>query len=224
MLGPLLELIPQIRATLQSLGKDRLLPTHDEYRASWASPFLTRQNNSNGLVDVHAMHALMGIAETIDASGGGALVIEQSARDRLRQALVSAMNEVRLDGDLPRELRSLLLTRLGDLLWALDHYDIQGVDGLQAALERLMAVVATCPQPARDRPSWRAALAPLAIAFTIFSQGASIEENAASWGRMIPEVMDVIRTELTPQIEAGPAGETADSALDVVDAEVLADD
>ena len=38
MLGPLLELIPQMPATLQSLGKDRPLGTHDESRGELNQP------------------------------------------------------------------------------------------------------------------------------------------------------------------------------------------
>ena len=63
--------------------------------------------------------------------------ISDPERRRLSELLQEAREEVLQDQSLPRELRALLLSRIGEMLWALDHLQVVAVGDASKAREIL---------------------------------------------------------------------------------------
>jgi hypothetical protein len=222
VLGPLLGLIPKVSTTLESLGRPRLLQTCERYKAAWSKPFLSRQNGSANLVDDDSMHALLGIAETISQSGRHRVPISDAEQRRLSELLQEAREEVLQDLNLPRELRALMLSRIGEMLWALDHLQVVGMDGLQEAMERLTTVVGTAPKPVREKTAWKKAVVALGAAWVVFSHGADVQDNLEAWREILPGIEHAIEQHSPKQIEGSASAPRDDEpAPDVIDGEVL---
>lgn len=64
---------------------------------------------------------------------------EQTAE--LREQVAALLDEARGADKLPLDLRTVLVHRLHDIVYALDHIQVLGPDGVQAAVERLVCAI-----------------------------------------------------------------------------------
>lgn len=223
VLGDVLVLIPQTLMTLEALGMDRMVAICHRNTHSWSRPMLTRQNGSSGLIDVTALDQLESIATAIEHAGTPTPKIDAEKMLDLRTALEEAKESLLQAKDVDRDLRAVLLSRLSQMLWALDNISVKGADGVQEAMERLAAALATettSEQRKKGTPLSKVVKA-LAVAVFVFSQGSDVQDDAEAWGQMVPEAVQHLQQLRPKEIEAAPSvreveGPKADAELEDV--------
>lgn len=196
-LGETASLITQIRRALINAGLEDNLPTYDRYADAWARPFFAPDrpmaNGSHNMVDEHAMATLSLLSSLLDRVAPEGAVPDEAQLGDLRTRLSEAVEEVLADDDLPEEIRSLILARLRDMLWAVEHIHVVGPDGVKAAAERLAVALAQTESRARNKRSWGKVAFILPFAWSIFSQGKTIEDNVGAWSRMIDDLPAIVQ-------------------------------
>lgn len=115
----LLSDLEQAVSYLNRPGLQRLLA---RWLPTWSRPFFPTDRSwtsgSNGLISETALDTLSGLADTLaDLASEGTVPPEEAIPD-LRQAIQEAIDAVRAEGSVPRDLRTMMLRRLHDILWA----------------------------------------------------------------------------------------------------------
>lgn len=207
ILGDVLVLIPQTIMTLEALGMDGMVAICHRNTETWSKPLLTRQRSSASLIDVAALDQLESIATTIAHAGTPTPAADAETLSDLRSTLEEAKAAVLHATDIDRDLRAVLLSRLSQMLWAIDNIAIKGSDGIQEAMERLAAALATetTPEQRKKGTPGHKVVKALAAAFFVFSTGSDIQADAEAWGHMVPEVVQQIEEMRPKQLEAAPA-------------------
>ena len=137
---------------------------------------------SDGLVSPAGLAALTGLASLLSTLAGEGASPDEAQQGDLASALREAIAEVTTDATVPLEVRTLLVSRLHDMLWALDHVRTVGPDGVKAAAERLAGAVATWPVPGdRKRPLVGKMLTLAGRAWTLFTVGADGPASIEGW-------------------------------------------
>jgi hypothetical protein len=206
-LGEIGALIPAIRRALVAASLEDHLPEFDRYADLWASPIYCPDraftNPSSGLVNVHALSVLKILAVLLGrVAPEGAVPSKESLSD-LRSHLETAIDDVARDDALPADVRALIATRLRDMLWALDHILTLGPDGVKAAAERLAVALNQSRRRAGKSGSWGKAAYVVVVAWTVFHNGTTVEENVAAWSRMLTGLPSIVQEHKPKEIE-GP--------------------
>lgn len=135
-------LIGQVEQALRVTDDEHQLRQFELHHDEWARPFVPHSSGQvqvihGGEVSAVAMGALGGIASHLRAMlPEGAMPSDESLRD-LREQTQKLIDEVVECAALPMEVREVLVRRLHDLQWAMDHVRMMGAEGIRAAVERL---------------------------------------------------------------------------------------
>lgn len=189
-------LIPQLKTAIDRSGDEqqRMVFAHHVY--AWASPIIFpehhgRQSPSAGidLVDPGALVVLGGVSSFLDATATEGHFPTDQQVSELRQQIAEAIVGVTDDSDLPVEIRKLLLDRLSDILWALDHLRIVGPEGVTAAAERLGgSVIVQTSDEVRRRGIVKKVLQAASAAWIVFKLGPTVQTSIEGW----KEVLDAL--------------------------------
>lgn len=141
-------LIPEIEREVGRVDEPHITRLFQHYSPQWLRAVLyidqAWSQKSEGLVDPGALASLGGLAALLTAHGFQTTLPSDDRLDALRQEVADALAEVRHpDTPLPPDIRRLIVARLHDILWALDHLTVMGAEGVQAAAERFGASLAT---------------------------------------------------------------------------------
>lgn len=230
-------LVPAVRRTVTSLGLDQQLTVVDRWEDSWLRPFAPIDRGwtqgSQQLVEFDSLLALVTLSDLFGALGGVPALVGPEESQTLLGLLDDARAAIR-DANLPADLRSALLARLQDVQWAIEHYTIQGPEGLQAALERLGAVLA---RTSRQPGAWRRkAGVALVYGWLLFSNADEVVADLQASAGIVTEVVEWTQdaaeliAPVLPQIEPSSKSFTDDSGetatdpelhTDIVDAEIV---
>ena len=140
---------------------------------------------SQGLVDPGALAALGTIDVLLSTIGSEGVVPEDpGVVGDLRSDIESAIAEVRQDAVLPAEVKQVLVARLHDMLWALDHLEVAGPDGVKAAAERLAGALAINPE-ARKYPTTTKVTRLTGRAWSVFTAGQKASGAIEGWSQVL---------------------------------------
>lgn len=105
----------------------------------WASPFMgdLETQGQRPLVDSSAMLALNTVSELLSEKACEGVVPDDEERQSLREELLAVIEETKESAETPVEVRQLILERLYQIVWAIDHVHIGGPGAVTAAVERL---------------------------------------------------------------------------------------
>jgi hypothetical protein len=149
-----MSLVPQIRTRIENQGLAGQVAVVNRYESEWLAPFLPDRSwdsKSSGLVGQDSLLALSSLA-TIMGMLDQSRVVSAEQSESLLRLIDEARAAMRDDASLPLDLRTLILDRLHDVEWAVEHFMINGPEGLQAALDRLGAAMA---RTGNVRGEWR---------------------------------------------------------------------
>lgn len=130
----------------------------------WAAPLVRSPiPHSQGIspdrdmVSATAMSALATISSTFSLWMPDGTEVDKNTRDHWRSLVLDVIESVRLDTQLPQQLRLLILSRLYSVLQAVDDYLITGIDGLRTACDRLtVALLLDTADDSHEPTGWRA--------------------------------------------------------------------
>jgi hypothetical protein len=232
-------LVPAVRHKVISHGLDDQLRLVNRYEDAWLKPFFPDDrgtgSHSQNLIDDDSLLALSSLSAIFGALEGIPALVGPEESQTLLGLLDEARAAVHAAGDLPAALRGAVLSRLQDVQWAIEQYNVLGPEGLQAALERLGAELA---RTSRRTGEWRNKVGTAFLfGWLLFSNadevvadieaGATIVRELGEWTDEASKVMAPSLPELGPG-EAGAAGarqlEAAAGDDDIVDAEIVEKD
>lgn len=157
----------------------------------WSQPFLSGPASRTDLVDTSAMVALNALADFLSENASEGVVPDEEERQSLREELLAVIEETRESDETPVEVRQLILERLHQIVWAIDHVHIGGPDAVTAAVERLAGSVAVSGPQAWDTPpakhSWNVAKK----VWNAFKRGPEAQQALAAWSDVITDVLSL---------------------------------
>lgn len=126
------------------------------HTSQWASPFLSDLGSHSVRVDDSAMVALNAVSEFLSERASEGAVPDDDERQSLRDELMTVIDETKGSDDAPVEVRQLIVDRLYQIVWAIDHVHIGGPGAVTAAVERLAGSLAISgPEAAKSPPAKR---------------------------------------------------------------------
>ena len=189
------ELLPAIESAIEASGGDQLRDTWIQFAPSWAVPITTpehhtRQNPSPGagLVDKAALVALGTVSTVLSLTRSEGDTPTDDALVQIRQYIEEAIQEATNANDLAPELRAALVNRLHDILWALDRVRIGGPGAIEAAMERLVGLVAVHNRGRKPRGAASRVLALVGKAWVAFKFGDEASTALEGWENILGEL------------------------------------
>ena len=122
-----LSLVPEIRVRIESQDLASQRPLLDRYEVHWLKPFMPDrgwQAHSNDLIDHDSLLALASLSEIFGALEATPAIVDADQSRTLLGLLDEARAAVRAANDLPPNLRTVIIDRLHDVQWAVEHYEI----------------------------------------------------------------------------------------------------
>lgn len=179
-------LLDEVHRTVDRLDDPMATRLYDQFLPSWLhsvlGPEASWTSDAGNLVDQGALVALDVLADIVAGSRHVESELEPEAVAELREALTHALAAVRSEVELPSEVQQLLIARLHDILWALDHLAVTGSEGVLAATERLAGAMGlNLPHASRDRPVVRGALKVAGQVWSAFKLGRPTQEALKGW-------------------------------------------
>lgn len=190
-------LIPAIEGEVEKANQSELATALSQYRRAWSLPILSsdihpRQSPGPGAdyVDQSALAALGVVSVLLSATASEVRLPDPGDLDALRQQFDSALGEVLKADDLPPSLRAVMIARLHDMTWALDHINVAGPDGVSAAIERLVGAIALL-QPDENvasSPSFTHFFKVVRFAWEMFRKGPEVAKAVEGWSSIVPSL------------------------------------
>lgn len=143
---------------------------------------------STGLVDPGALSALGMVAGLLSQSAPEGLLPDDAALDELGTAILDALAAVRADTTLPAEVAVILVARLHDMLWAIDHLATVGAEGVTAAAERLAGRFPLPGDGQIRHPIVAKVMAVAGMAWAVFKVGRDVPEALEGWKQAASQI------------------------------------
>lgn len=163
----------------------------------WSRPFFPLDrawsSGSNGLVDPDSLATLGALGATMSSLAPEGIVPDDAVVKGVREAVQGAIDAVLADTDLDNSLRSLIVHRLYDVLWALDTLNVAGPGGVSAACERLVGALLLREPDVQTRPSIVSKV--LSVAFggwRVFRAAPEAQKALESWKDVGGTVLDAL--------------------------------
>jgi hypothetical protein len=108
----------------------------------------------------------------------------------LRDSVAEAIAAVTADPNLDLNVRTLLIKRLHDVLWSLDHVQVMGADGIADACDRLAMAVAWAghKEGMQDRGFWMETKAVIVNGYAIIGLADTLNCGFQAWDAIEPYV------------------------------------
>lgn len=192
-LGEVATLLPRIERALIASDNADQLDAFRHWQALWAWPIFAPDrpfgNESTGLVDSGALQALSSMSSLLSRTASEGYVPNDEKVQSLRVKLDEAIERVLADDDLPADLRQILLRRLHEMIWALDHVRVVGPDGVQAVAELLVVNVGMPSEEHRHGPTVRVVFEVAGTVWAAFSSVAAIR-NSIDAGHSLLQMLE----------------------------------
>lgn len=188
--GGLLADLRRVVERLEDPGASDLLA---HFGADWANVVFTPDRKmgqgSSDLVAPGGLAALGVLSSLLTSTASEGTVVDLDHVVDLRDSLNATLQEVRADTEIPADIRAILVARLHDMLWAIDHLTTVGAQGVKAAAERLAGAMAIRPDPTdRQRPIVQKVLAAAGRAWTFFTLGPKAQQSLEGWNEVIGQI------------------------------------
>jgi hypothetical protein len=170
----------------------------DAFRASfrhhvehWGEPFKTDLDYPSAHLDKSALVALDTISSFLSESASEGVLPETGEIQSLKDELLAVIQETKETEDAPIEVRQLIVERLYQIVWALDHVHIGGPDAVKAAVERLAgSLVITGPETATSAPARRSGKIIKKVWFAFLS-GPVVEAALEAWPDVAERIFEL---------------------------------
>ena len=189
-------LLPAIAYEVERANRPELTETLTQHGDAWASPDLSTDHLAlrvpgpgPDIVDYSALLALGMVSALLSTNSEVTELTEENAAS-LRTQLQGAVDEVLSSDDLPRSVQALILSRLHDVIWSLDHLIVTGADGVSAATERLVGALlfARVDEDAASSSAFTKVVNVAKFAWDLLRKGPEMQEMIESWTK-ITELM-----------------------------------
>lgn len=147
LLGKSAALLGDVQVAVERAGHPLMTDLFGQHRDRWGSTLWTstnlhaRPSPGESHVDMDSLLALGSLAVFLETRVVDGTVPAAEVMDPLKDEVRSLIDAVSTDASLPAELRLIILERLHDITWAMDHVWLGGPDAIQAAIERLIAQI-----------------------------------------------------------------------------------
>lgn len=139
-------LIHDIDAALAITDDDYMIRLVDRYRDDWALAVVPQASGRSQALkhgpSEAGLDALGAVASHLRSNLPEGVIPDGEATATLRSQVETLISELRKDDSIPDEVRIVMVGRLHDLAWALDHVEIGGAGAVQVALDRLVLAYA----------------------------------------------------------------------------------
>lgn len=143
---------------------------------------------STGLVDAGALSTLGMVAGLLSQSAPEGVLPDDAALEGLTVAIVDALAAVKADTTLPAEVAAILVARLHDMLWAVDHLATVGAEGVTAAAERLAGRFPLPGDGQVRHPIVAKVMAVAGMAWAVFKVGREVPEALEGWKQAATQI------------------------------------
>ncbi|MEU5033282.1 hypothetical protein AB0G48_03890 [Streptomyces rubiginosohelvolus] len=146
-------LVPQIVETVHLGADEHQVDNVDYWSPRWAAVLTTSAQsgaNATGFLKEDMLRNLGMTASYLSLVAPEGVIPDDEQLESLRGQVASLLEEARAADKLPLQLRTVLVRRLHDISYALDHVLVVGPDGVQAAVERLMCSLAASDTDGSD--------------------------------------------------------------------------
>lgn len=172
--------------------------TDDPYRAlavhhmwEWAAPFEDDLDRPTERVQEPALLALNTISAFLSDTAPEGAVPGSEERQSLRDEVAQVIEETIASEEAPPELRELILERLHQILWALDHVHIGGPAAVAAAVERLAGALVFCGREAVETPPARRSMSVALKLYGAFLSGPVVGHALRAWSDIAATVLEL---------------------------------
>lgn len=177
------------------------VPANDQgvaFRALWdhhldhfTEPFTSELDYTAQPVDVAALVALDAVSAFLSASANEGTVPDDEQREALRDELLAAIEETKASDEVPSEIRQLIVERLHQIIWALDHVHIGGPGAVTAAVERLAGALGMRgPEVFETAPAKRSWSVARKV-WNAFARGPEVQQALGAWSGVITDILSL---------------------------------
>lgn len=153
-------LIADIDRAVETTDDPSIARSTRRWMGDWASAFVPnssgRQQGLTATVSEDALLALASVASHLRDNLPEGNVPDVEASHALRDQVRELIDRLRHDETVPEEMRVILIDRLNDMAWALDHVEITGARGIRTAMDRLVMGYADCFKASDEPPTMQA--------------------------------------------------------------------
>lgn len=193
-------LIPQIDQALHVTDDRIQRRSFQVHVESWRRAFVpdasgVGQGVSGGDVPEVARLALGAIASHLRDNVPEGLIPDGDRASDLRGEVASAIDALTQDESVPLPVRDLLLRRLHDILWAVDHISVMGAGGIATACDRLaMAVAWTSHQNTVKDKSFLSSFKDIIVhGYALVGVADTLAGGYQAWDAIEPYVMEGVK-------------------------------
>lgn len=186
-LGGVAGLLPKIEQALRASDNEDAVDSFRHYQEPLARPIMFPDRKidaaSHGLVSHDALHSLRFLAKLLSRSASEGNVPDQEALDQLRDQVKLALDTVWDADDLEPRIRQIILQRLEEVLYAIQHFKITGPDGIMSGLERLIPYVGEVEgEESKAKTSVRESFT---MAWTMFKAVPTVYQTIEAGGKIV---------------------------------------
>lgn len=203
-LGPVLQLVTDIPRTLADAGVSSFDAVIARFSAHWVRPIFPGDYAFNSplsgvKVGAEALEPLSGISAYLHAVAPDGLVPDPDVRTRLRDRILEVIDEVRAadEGEIPTEVKRLVVKRLAQMLTAVETVAVGGPEAVRSAAEAVAGALAT-----HERGRWRdvahrvAAVA--GVSWFIFTAPGVADNSFEPWNHLAGGALHSLVSEFAP--------------------------
>lgn len=167
----------------------RQLATH--HMNEWAAPFVNGLAHGNERVGKPALLALDTISAVLSDTASEGTVPESDELQSLRDELASVIEETINSDEAQPELQQVIVERLHQIRWALDHVHIGGPAAVTAAVERLAGALVVRGREAVETPSARRSMSVALKLYGAFLSGPVVGQALRAWNDIAQTVLEL---------------------------------
>lgn len=187
-------LIPEIHRLVVHCGAAEQLALFEAFGRQWAVPIMSehhpRQIPSLGpaAVDPDALTVLGGLSAYLSTCAPEGVLPDPERVADLKAAVHELLDGLVGEDSLPQDLRSAIIARLHDILWAMDHVRIGGPGAVGQATERLLGQITISPPEAHDSGFLKKVLKTLSCIWVAYKAGPQVHAALDGWQDLVREL------------------------------------
>lgn len=179
------------RAVSQGDADDPYRQLAIHHMNEWAAPFVEDLDQLTQPVSQTALLALNTISAFLSDTVPEGTVPDSEQRESLRNEIAAVIKETNDSDEAPPELRQLIVERLHQILWALDHVHIGGPAAVAAAVERLAGTLTMRGREAVETPPARRSMSVALKLYGAFLSGPVVGHALNAWGGIAKSVLEL---------------------------------
>jgi hypothetical protein len=186
-------LVAEVYEAVSLQGRSAYQDMCDLHITHWTQPFRDDLEASPSHVEKAALVALNAISDFLSERASEGSLPDDEERQSLRDELLAVIEETKNTEDTPAEVRQLILERLHEIVWALDHLHIEGPGAVTAAVERLAgSLVIMGREAAQSAPAKQSMSIGLKV-WCAFASGPAVQKALEAWPDVVERMLELGR-------------------------------